>query len=129
MIVQDPTLLHQVDVFAGLRRGRLRPGQLRRARSSELGLGELTASCDPAGHASTVPATELAREHLGRPLPNAALLGGFAALTGLVVARPPSSAAIRRAFPGRGRRRQRRRRPRPPTPQRASAAERSVAHA
>ena len=29
----------------------------------------------------TVPATELAREHLGRPLPNAALLGGFAALT------------------------------------------------
>ena len=32
----------------------------------------------------TVPATELAREHLGRPLPNAALLGGFAALTGVV---------------------------------------------
>jgi pyruvate ferredoxin oxidoreductase gamma subunit len=31
-----------------------------------------------------VPATELAREHLGRPLPNTALLGGFAALTGTV---------------------------------------------
>ena len=31
-----------------------------------------------------MPATELAREHLGRPLPNAALLGGFAALTGVV---------------------------------------------
>ena len=32
----------------------------------------------------TVPATEIAREHLGRPLPNAALLGAFAALTGQV---------------------------------------------
>ena len=30
----------------------------------------------------TCPATELALEHVGRPLPNAALLGGFAALTG-----------------------------------------------
>ena len=30
----------------------------------------------------TCPATEIALEHLGRPLPNAALLGGFAALTG-----------------------------------------------
>ena len=28
----------------------------------------------------TVPATEIAREHLGRPLSNAVLLGGFAAI-------------------------------------------------
>ena len=32
----------------------------------------------------TVPATELALKHVGRPLPNAALLGGFAAATGIV---------------------------------------------
>ena len=32
----------------------------------------------------TVPATEIALRHLGRPLPNAVLLGGFAALSGLV---------------------------------------------
>jgi pyruvate ferredoxin oxidoreductase gamma subunit len=31
-----------------------------------------------------VPATEIALRHLGRPLPNAVLLGGFAALAGLV---------------------------------------------
>jgi pyruvate ferredoxin oxidoreductase gamma subunit len=31
-----------------------------------------------------VPATEIALRHLGRPLPNAVLLGGFAALSGLV---------------------------------------------
>ena len=47
-----------------------------------------------------MPATELAREHLGRPLPNAALLGGFAALTGLVSLDVASSAAIRERFPG-----------------------------
>ena len=38
----------------------------------------------PAGQAQTLPASTLAREHLGRPLPNAALLGGVAALTGRV---------------------------------------------
>lgn len=32
----------------------------------------------------TVPATELALAHLGRPLPGAVLLGAFAALTGQV---------------------------------------------
>jgi pyruvate ferredoxin oxidoreductase gamma subunit len=47
-----------------------------------------------------VPATALAREHLGRPLPNAALLGGFAALTGQV--RLDSVlAAIRDRFAGK----------------------------
>ncbi len=33
LIVQDPTLLHQVDVFGGLQAGRLRPDQ-HRARAS-----------------------------------------------------------------------------------------------
>lgn len=32
----------------------------------------------------SVPATEIARKHTGRPVPNAALAGGFAALTGIV---------------------------------------------
>ena len=31
-----------------------------------------------------MPATDIAREHLGRPLPNAALLGAFAAVSGIV---------------------------------------------
>ena len=31
-----------------------------------------------------MPATELARQRLGRPLPKTALLGAFAALTGVV---------------------------------------------
>ena len=53
-----------------------------RRRLDELGLASSRAASAPS-RAATVPATELARAHLGRPLPNAALLGGFAALTGL----------------------------------------------
>ena len=54
-----------------------------------------------------MPATEIAREHLGRPIPNAALLGGFAALTGLISIESVA-AAIREKFSGQGRRGQRR---------------------
>ncbi len=82
VIIQDPTLLHQVDVFGGLR-----PGGKVLINSTrtvdQLGLGELLERPEPPT-LMTVPGTELAREHLGRALPNAALLGGFAALTGLV---------------------------------------------
>lgn len=82
VIVQDATLLHQVDVFGGLAAG----GDvlLNTSRDiDELGLTDLVERLE-AGRVVAVPATALAREHLGRPLPNAALLGGFAALTGQV---------------------------------------------
>ncbi|HET7349873.1 MAG TPA: 2-oxoacid:acceptor oxidoreductase family protein [Marmoricola sp.] len=82
LIVQDPTLLHQVNLFAGL--GADGYVLLNTSRDiAELGLEDLAASLRPE-RLACVPATELAREHLGRPLPNAALLGGFAALTGEV---------------------------------------------
>ena len=38
----------------------------------------------PGQHLVTVPATELSRARLGRPLPNTALLGAVAAVTGVV---------------------------------------------
>src|SRR5690242_414013 len=82
LLIQDPTLLHQVDLFAGLRDdGYILINTTR--TFEELGLAELAASLR-AERLRTVPATDLAREHVGRPLPNAALLGGFAALTGLL---------------------------------------------
>ena len=56
LIIQDPTLLHQVKVFSGLAQGRL----------------------------LTVAASEIASRQLGRPLPNTALLGAFAAMTAIV---------------------------------------------
>jgi pyruvate ferredoxin oxidoreductase gamma subunit len=97
LIIQDPTLLHQVDVFGGL------SGDgyvlINSARSfEELGLGELFDRLRRE-RTLTVPATEIAREHLGRPLPNAVLLGAFAAQTGLV-SMDSVAAAIRRRFPG-----------------------------
>jgi pyruvate ferredoxin oxidoreductase gamma subunit len=82
VVVQDPTLLHQVDLFAGLEPGGFVLLNTSRTVSS-LGLQEL-ARWLGAEHVVTVPATAIAREHLGRPLPSAALLGAFAALTGEV---------------------------------------------
>jgi len=97
LIVQDPTLLHQVDVFAGLRRDGFI--LINTAKSfDELGLGEFVG-CFRHERLLTVPAGELAREHTGRVVANAALLGGFAALSELIsldaVAR-----AIRERFTG-----------------------------
>jgi pyruvate ferredoxin oxidoreductase gamma subunit len=82
LIVQDPTLLHQVNLFAGLKSDGFLVLNTSRPLD-ELGLEELVQRLTRE-HAVTVPATEIAREHLGRPLPNAALLGAFAALTGQV---------------------------------------------
>ena len=56
-----------------------------------------------------MPATEIALKHLGRPLPNAVLLGGFAALSGLITLDAVDH-AIRAKFSGQRGRRQRRRR-------------------
>ncbi len=98
LIIQDPTLLHQVDLFKGLK-----PGGyiiINSTRSFEaLGIGDF-ASVFRQERKCTVPATDLARKHVGRPLPNAALLGGFAAATG-VVKLASVLAAIRAKFPER----------------------------
>ncbi len=97
LIVQDPTLLHQVDLFAGLDPSGYALINTERSIDS-LGLTEFASAFDPA-RLLAVPATALAREHLGRPLPNAALLGAFAALTGRL--RLDSViAAIRERFSG-----------------------------
>jgi pyruvate ferredoxin oxidoreductase gamma subunit len=94
VIVQDPTLLHQVDVFAGLRcEGFALVNSTR--TWAELGLTDLVRAL-PAGHARMVPATTLALTHVHKPVPNAALLGGFAALTGLM-----SLAAVEQAIGAR----------------------------
>jgi pyruvate ferredoxin oxidoreductase gamma subunit len=98
LIVQDPTLLHQVDLFSGLEAdGYVLINSSRDL--DQLGLGELRERFR-AERLLSVPATELAREHLGRPLPNAALLGGFAALTRALKLRSVT-AAIRERFPGK----------------------------
>ena len=98
LIIQDPTLLHQVEVFDGLTAAGFM--LLNSARSfEELGLAGFVGKF-PAGHCRTVPASELALRHAGRPLPNAALLGGFAGITGILKIESVI-AAIREKFPPR----------------------------
>jgi pyruvate ferredoxin oxidoreductase gamma subunit len=96
LIIQDPTLLHQVDLFNGLAPSGF--VLLNTTRSlADLGLAELGR--DGRGYRFTiVPATELALKHVGRPVPNAALLGGFAAATGTLKL-DSVIAAIRAKFP------------------------------
>jgi len=97
LIVQDPTLLHQVDLFSGLHEnGYILINSTR--TFEELGLGEF-AHDSHHYRLCTVPATELAMKHVRRPLPNAALLGGFAAISGVVKLASVES-AIRQKFPG-----------------------------
>lgn len=82
LIVQDPTLLLQVDIFQGLKpEGYVLINSKR--SFAELGLADI-ARRFRRERLSTVPATDIALKHLGRPLPNAVLLGGFAALSGLI---------------------------------------------
>jgi pyruvate ferredoxin oxidoreductase gamma subunit len=98
LIIQDPTLLHQVDVFGGL----VRDGYvlINTSRTfEELGLGEFMSGLRRE-RLCTVPATELALKHVGRAVPNAALLAGFAAVSGRI-SLEAVSAAIREKFPSK----------------------------
>ena len=98
LIVQDPTLLHQVNLFEGLHPDGYMLINTQR-NFADLGLADFVAQFR-AERMLTVPASELAREHVGRPIPNAALLGGFASLSGLVSI-DSVAAAIEERFPER----------------------------
>lgn len=98
LIIQDPTLLHQVDVFSGLKLDGY--VLINTSRSfNELGIGEI-ATGRRAERLCTVPASDLALKHVGRPLPNVALLGGFSALSGLI-SLDSVAAAVRDKFSGK----------------------------
>ena len=82
LIVHEPTLIRAIDIFAGLRPG----GYLLVNAKKALTEAHIQTVADslPKGHAVVVPATDLARKQVRGARPNAALLGSFAALTGLV---------------------------------------------
>ena len=110
LIIQDPTLLHQADLFGGFG-GVVPPGQqsaglgrdgyllINSAHGfGELGLDEFVKPFR-RDRLLVMPASALAQTHLGRPLPGAAMLGGFAALT-WVVSLDSVLAAINERFTG-----------------------------
>lgn len=91
LIIQDATLLHQVDVFAGLPPSGF---VLINANTDVAGLGiDEYLSDHDARRIVTVPATRIAVRHLSRNVPNLVLLGGFAALTGVVTLADVEAAA------------------------------------
>ena len=98
LIVQDPTLFKAIDVFQGLKPD----GYLLVNTNKDLDQLHLPAEAARLadGHARVLAASELALKHIGRPVPNAALLGAFAALTGIVHLHSVAT-AIREAFPGK----------------------------
>jgi pyruvate ferredoxin oxidoreductase gamma subunit len=97
LIIQDPTLLDQADLFAGL--GHAGYMLINSAHGfGELGLDEFVKPFR-RDRLLVVPASALAQTHLGRPLPGAALLGGLAALT-WVVSLDSVLAAINERFSG-----------------------------
>ncbi|HVO88347.1 MAG TPA: 2-oxoacid:acceptor oxidoreductase family protein [Casimicrobiaceae bacterium] len=96
VIVQDPSLLHHIDVFAGLRsRGFILVNSTR--DFAELGLTRLIHGMQQY-HVRTLAATEIALKHVGRAVPNVPLLAGLAAMT-RVVGIEALAAAIRAKFP------------------------------
>ncbi len=82
LIIQDPTLLLQVDVFAGLKKDGYVLLNTNRT-FADLGLDDFVSG-RPAERLCTIAATDISLKHLGRPIPNVPLLGGFAALSGLL---------------------------------------------
>jgi pyruvate ferredoxin oxidoreductase gamma subunit len=82
LIIQDPTLLHQIDVFAGLKPDGYVLLNTHHSFES-VGLGELVKERN-AERMCTLPATELGLKHIGRPIPNVPLIAGFAALSGMI---------------------------------------------
>jgi pyruvate ferredoxin oxidoreductase gamma subunit len=98
LIVQDPTLFKVIDVFAGLQRDGYLLVNTNKS-FAELHIAEAAGRL-PKGRAVIVPATDFALKHVGRPVPNAALLGAFAALT-TIVQIDSVKRAIEEVFPGK----------------------------
>lgn len=98
LIVQDTTLLHQVDLFNGLSSTGIvlfnaKPGAdaLRLAAAASAGRAWRVYAC---------PASELAQQYVGRAVPNVPLLASFAAYTGRIRLESVV-AAVRDKFPER----------------------------
>jgi len=97
VIIQDATLLHHVELFAGLSaEGMVLINSIRSVE--DLGIDDLLRSMPP-GHVCVVPASDISLHHMQRPIANTPLLGAFAALTEIVDLASVQS-AIRVKFTG-----------------------------
>ena len=98
LIIQDPTLFHAIDVFAGLRSDGLVLINSTKTLA-ELGIEEVAKQL-PEGNVITVGATELAMKHLKRATPNTVLLGALTAINDSVKIESVCQAILGK-FPGK----------------------------
>ena len=91
VIVQDATILSELDVTEGLKKGGLVLLNTEKDSSSLPLTGDFRVR--------TISADQLARRILGRPIMNTALLGAFAAMTG-ELSLEAALKAVRSKFPG-----------------------------
>jgi pyruvate ferredoxin oxidoreductase gamma subunit len=98
VVVSDATLVRQVNLLEGLSAA---GAVLVNTSGSVASLRSLLDAPESVRMAA-VPATELARMHVGRPVPNAGLLGGICALTGAVSLEAVASALMERFGPDVG---------------------------
>lgn len=98
LIVQDATLLQQVDLFNGVRPTGIVLINSKRPLA-ELGVESLSQRL-PRLQLVALPATDIAVRHVGRAVPNVPLLAAFAALT-QVIGIDSVIAAIREHFAAR----------------------------
>jgi pyruvate ferredoxin oxidoreductase gamma subunit len=92
LIVQDENLLETVPILDGLKPdGLIVVNTEKKAEDLQL---KTTAVVE------TIPATEIALEIIGRPIPNAIMIGAFCTITGLI-SLDAVQEAIMEKFPGR----------------------------
>ncbi len=92
LIVQDENLLETVPILEGLKPdGLIVVNSEKKPEDLQL---KTTATIE------TIPATEIALEIIGRPIPNAIMIGAFCTITGLV-SLDAVQEAIMEKFPGR----------------------------
>lgn len=97
VLVQDSTLLHGANPFAGLAPGGT---AIINTRHTPAEVGAIAPDAPDGGaRVITVPAHEIVMEHLGAPKPAAAMLGAFAAATG-AIALDAVESVFRTRFPG-----------------------------
>jgi pyruvate ferredoxin oxidoreductase gamma subunit len=97
LLIQDSTLLHQVEVFGGLTAPAI--VLINSTRNVEaLHLTDFVTQ-HPGVQMYTLPASDLAMKHLGRPFANIGMVAGYAALTGEVT-KASVNKAIKDKFSG-----------------------------
>ena len=97
IIIQDPTLIHQIDVFEGITKETfVLINTVSALESPSLQIPSAAANLE---NFVTVPASAIAQKHIGKDVMNVPMLGALAAFTGIVSLESVKH-AVRERFPG-----------------------------